>query len=59
MFQRMVQSCISRLPFSRVYIDDNIVGSQMRTTNEQLEVQYEHVRDTLLAFRKFKVTLRG
>ena len=59
MFQRMVQSCIAHLPFARVYVDDNIVGSRGGTPNQQLEVHYEHVRETLLAFRKFKLTLKG
>ena len=59
MFQRMVQSCITHLPFARVYVDDNIVGSRGNTPHDQLEAHYHHVRMTLEAFRKYRLTLKG
>ena len=59
MFQRMVQTGIGHLPFTKVYVDDTIVGSRGGKVEEQLETHYEHVRKTLQAFRKFKLTLKG
>ena len=59
MFQRMIQTCIAHLPFAKVYVDDNMVGSRGKSPEEQLEIHDGHVRQTLEAFRKFKLTLKG
>ena len=59
MFQRMIQTCIMELPFAKVYVDDSIVGSRGKDVEEQLTVHYEHVRKTLEAFRRFRLTLKG
>ena len=59
MFQRMIQTGIMHLPFAKVYVDDNIVGSRGADVQDQLAIHYEHVRKTLEAFRRFKLTLKG